>query len=108
MSTPGYQINPETLKKTSIFVTYPNDGMIFKTGQVISVVLSHLFPDNSVPYQIELLINGKQVAYTGKKLRIQWKPDNPGIYILEALVKNTAGAELYRSPKVDIIVQSVQ
>ncbi len=38
LTTPGYRINPETLKKSSGFIKYPNDGMTFKTGGDISKV----------------------------------------------------------------------
>jgi hypothetical protein len=104
--TQGYQIDPKSLKQTSITITYPNDGMIFRTGQNIDIKLSHLYPDNSIPYNIEIHINNKKVALAGEKLRVTWQTKQSGVFILEAVIKGADGKELYRSPKVDIIVQS--
>jgi hypothetical protein len=106
LTIPGYQINPESLRQTSITITYPNDGMIFRTGQDIVIKLSHLFPDNSIPHRIEILANKQLVAQADNKLRAAWGLSSTGDLILEAVVKGSNGNELYRSPKVDIIVQS--
>lgn len=108
VATPGYQINPESLKQTSITIFYPNDGMIFRIGQNIDIKLSHPFPDESIPYNIEIQANKKKVALVGSKLQATVQMDQAGVYILEAVVKNADGMELYRSSKVDIIVQSDQ
>jgi hypothetical protein len=105
VATPGYQINPESLKKTSITITYPNDGLIFRAGQNIDIKLSHLYPDNSIPYNVEIHINNKKIAVADEKLRVTRQINESGVFILEAVVKGADGKELYRSPKVDIIVQ---
>ncbi len=106
VTTPGYRINPDSLKQTAITITFPNDGDIFFTGQSIPVELSHIYPDTSVPYHIVLLTNNNQADAEEKKLQFTWQPQKPGIVILEAVVKNEEGAELYRSPKVDVIVKA--
>ncbi len=106
VTTPGYRINPDSLKQTAITITYPNDGDIFTTGQTISIELSHIYPDTSVPYNIVLLINNSQAEAEEKRLQFTWQPQKPGVVILEAVVKNEEGLELYRSPKVDVIVKA--
>ncbi len=106
LTTSGFQIDPESLKQTSITITYPNDGEIFRVGQTIGIKLSHLYPDKSIPYSIELLANSRQVALIDNKLQVNWELNEPGIYILEVVVKDEEEKELYRSPKVDIIVQA--
>jgi hypothetical protein len=68
--------------------------------------LSHLNPDRSVPYTVELLANKKTVATAGQKLQVNWQPEKPGVVVFEAVVKDASGAEIYRSPKMDIIVQT--
>ncbi|MGM0532420.1 MAG: cellulase family glycosylhydrolase [Bacteroidota bacterium] len=105
VATPGYNINPEALKQTSIIITSPNDGDIFSLGETVSIELSHLYPNRSVPYTIELLANNKPVATVGQKLQVNWQPEEPGVVVFEAVVKDDSGEEIYRSPKMDIIVQ---
>jgi hypothetical protein len=107
VTTPEFKIDKESLKQTSITITNPNDGDIFSVGQKITVKLSHLYPDESVPYTIELYGNDMPVSVINNKLplMLQWSPDSSGVYILEAVVKNTDGEERYRSPKVDVIVK---
>jgi hypothetical protein len=105
VTTPGFQIDPESLKQTSIVITSPNDGDIFSLGETVPIELSHLNPDRSVPYTIELLANNKPVATVGQKLQVNWQPEEPGAVVFEAVVKDASGEEMYRSPKMDIIVQ---
>jgi len=108
VTTPEFKIDTESLKQTSITITNPNDGDIFSAGQNISVKLSHLYPDESVPYTIELYGNNMPVAVINNRLplMLQWSPDSSGVYFLEAVVKNADGEERYRSPKVDVIVKT--
>ncbi|MDD4109463.1 MAG: cellulase family glycosylhydrolase [Prolixibacteraceae bacterium] len=108
VTTPGFKIDTESLKQTSIIITSPNDGDIFNPGQNITVKLSHLYPDDSQPYIIELYVNNIPIALINNKLplMLQWKPESSGTFILEAVVKNDDGEERYRSPKVDIIVKT--
>jgi hypothetical protein len=105
VTTSGFQIDPESLKQTSIVITSPNDGEIFSLGETVSIELSHLNPDHSVSYSIELLANNKPVATVGQKLKVNWQPEEPGAVVFEAVVKDASGEEMYRSPKMDIIVQ---
>jgi hypothetical protein len=105
VTTPGFQIDQESLKQTSIVITSPNDGDIFSLGETVPIELSHLNPDRSVPYTIELLANNKPVATVGQKLQVNWQPEEPGAVVFEAVVKDASGEEMYRSPKMDIIVQ---
>ena len=106
LTTPGFRIDYESLKQTSITIIYPNDGMEFRSGQSIEIKLSHLYPDQSAPYSIEILANNQKVGMVGEKLQATWILNKPGIFILEAIVKDNEGKELYRSPKVDIIVKA--
>ncbi len=57
---------------------------------------------------IEILANNKQIAELENRirLRVNWKPDEPGIYDVKFVLRNKAGEEFYRSAEVDIIVQS--
>lgn len=108
VTTPRFKIDPESLKQTSVTITYPNDGMVFRKGQSVNIRLSHLYPDKSIPYSIEILANNGQLALVDNKLQASWQPDQTGVFVLEAVVKNEKGKELYRSSKVDIIVQPEQ
>ncbi len=108
LSTPGFQMDPESLKYNSITINYPHDGEIFRLGQTVEINLSHLFTDESEAHSIEVLANDEQIAEldNGIRLRVNWAPDEPGIYDFLAVVRDEAGEELYRSAEVDIIVQS--
>lgn len=106
VTTPGYRINPDELTQTAITITSPNDGDIIQQGQTVNIKLSHLYPDRTVPYTIELHANSIKVDLIEEKLQVSWKPDSPEVYYLEAVVKNGQGMEIYRSPKVDVIIQS--
>jgi hypothetical protein len=106
VTTPGFQIDPESLKQTSIVITSPNDGDIFKIGQTVNIELSHIYPDETIDYTIELLANNEPVAAVGRNLEVNWQPEEPGTVVFEAVVKDASGEEIYRSPKMDIIVQS--
>jgi len=74
LTTPGFRIDYESLKQTSI--------------------------------TIEILANNQKVGMVGEKLQATWILNKPGIFILEAIVKDNEGKELYRSPRVDIIVKA--
>ncbi len=103
--SPGFQIDPSTLGHTAINITYPNDGDIFRAGEQVELRISHLNPDESVPYSIEIFANGESIIKVGNRLIFNWLPPSPGIYVFEAVVTNDSGVELYRSAKVDIIVK---
>lgn len=107
LTTPDYVIDPEALKQISITITHPNDGQIFPAGRNIGIHISYLYPDTSIQYSIELLVNGQKTAdaRTRVPIRANWVPESPGIYILQAVVRDEAGNELQRSGEVDIIVQ---
>jgi hypothetical protein len=107
ITSPGYQIDPESLQQTSITINYPHDGEIFLPGQSIEINLSHLYPEETEAFQIELLANDKTAAVIQNRLRLRvnWQSDEPGIYIFQAVVKDEAGDELYRSAEVDIIIE---
>ncbi len=107
LSTPGFRIDPASLKQNSIAINYPHDGEIFQLGQTIEINLSHLYTDESEAFNIVLLANNEQIAEqdNGIRLRITWEPVEPGIYDFQAVVKDETGEELYRSAEVDIIVQ---
>ncbi len=104
VTTPGYRIDADSLRQTAITIISPNDGDIFHLSEIVNIKLSHLYPDNSVPFTIELHANNNIVALVKEKLQVSWKPEAPETYILEAVVKTRQGMEIYRSPKVDIIV----
>jgi len=108
VTTPGFQIDLESLDYNSITINYPHDGEIFRLGQSIEINLSHLFSEESEASTIVVLANNEQIAEldNGIRLRTSWEPDEPGIYDFQAVVRNEAGEELYRSAEVDIIVQS--
>jgi hypothetical protein len=106
VTTPGFQIDPESLKQTSIIITSPNDGDIFSLGETVAIELSHLYPDRSVRYTVELMANNKSVAVVGQKLQVNWQPEKAGVVVFEAVVNDASGEEIYRSPKMDIIVES--
>lgn len=106
VATPSLQIDPESLKQTSIIITSPNDGDIFSLGETVSIELSHLYPNRSVPYTVELLANNEPVATVGRKTQVNWQAKKTGVVVFEAVVKDDAGEEIYRSSKMDIIVQS--
>jgi hypothetical protein len=108
VSTPGFQIDLESLEFNSITINYPHDGEIFRPGQSIEINLSHLYTEESEASTIVVLANNEQIAElnNGIRLRLSWETDEPGIYDFQAVVRNEAGEELYRSAEVDIIVQS--
>ena len=54
---------------------------------------------------LELLSNNKPVALVDHKLQVNWQPDKPGVVVFEVVVKDSSGGEIYRSSKMDIIVQ---
>jgi hypothetical protein len=105
VTTPGYQIDTKSLKQTSIIITSPNDGDIFKVGETVNIELSHIYPDEDINYTIELLANNESVATVNRNLEVNWQPEEPGVVVFEAVVKNSSGEEIYRSPKMDIIVE---
>ncbi len=110
LTTAGFQIDLESLQHNSITINYPHDGEIFRTGQNININLSHLYYDDPGGARIELLVNNEKIAEVNNniRLRVQWQSDEPGIYIFQAVVRNEAGNEMYRSAEVDIIVQENQ
>ncbi|MCX6222887.1 MAG: hypothetical protein NTZ69_18115 [Bacteroidia bacterium] len=107
VTTPGYFIDESGYKQSSIIITFPKDGDIFKVGQQIDLRFSHLFPDTTQKYIIQILSNNNQIGViTDNQARFNWQLKEPGIFIFEALVKDLEGKELLRSSKVDIIVQN--
>jgi hypothetical protein len=107
LTTPGYQVDPESLKHTAITITYPNDGEIFRVGQPVNINISHLSPDESIQHVIELHANDQKVASVNNRIpiRARWQTDDPGIYVFHVVVKDEEGKEMYKSPAVDIIVK---
>lgn len=110
LSTPGYKIDPATFEHHSITINYPHDGEIFHTEQNVEINLSHLYADTSEASSIVVMANKEQIAEikNGIRLRVSWKPNEAGIYDFQAIVLNEQENEMYRSAKVDIIVQSKQ
>lgn len=106
VSTPGYQLNTEMFDQTFVMITSPNDGQVFKIGQNIRIHVSVLNPPELIANHIEILANDKPIALANERLQADWSSQQPGSFVLEAVVKNSEGRELYRSPKVDIIVHS--
>ena len=106
VTTPGYQINPDMVSQTFVMITAPNDGQVFNTGQNLRIQVSLVNPPDSVQYHVEILANDEAVARTNENFRANWLLQNPGTFVLKAVLKNQGGKELYRSPQVDIIVQS--
>jgi hypothetical protein len=106
VTTPGYQFAPELFTQTFVIITSPNDGQVFAAGQNIRMQVSIVNPPDSIPYQVEILANNEIIAQANEKLQAQWLPKEPGIYILESVLRGDGGKELFRSPKADIIVQS--
>lgn len=106
VSSPGYIIDQTVYKQSSIIITYPNDGDVFKTGKRINIKFSHLLPDPSGKYIVKILSNKSPVGsiFDGKGF-FSWQLNEPGVFIFEAVVTDLKGKELIRSPKVDIIVQ---
>lgn len=105
VSSPGFQIDLEAMKTSSVIITYPNDGDIFNVGENIEVRISNFHPDKSIDYSIQLFVNDQPVMAAGKNLQVNWQSDKFGTYLLQAVVKDTSGIELYRSAKVDIIIK---
>ncbi len=105
VTTPGFQIDPNLLKQASITITSPNDGDIFNVGENVNIQISHINPDTTALYTIELLANNKPVATVDRKLQVNWQPYKAGIVVFEVVVKNSSREEIYRSSKMDIIVQ---
>ena len=105
VSSPGFQIELESLQTPSVTVIYPNDGDIFNIGETIEVRISFPYPSKSMDYSILLFVNNQSWKDAGKASQISWKPVKVGNYILEAVIADSSGNELYRSAKVDIIVK---
>jgi hypothetical protein len=107
LTAPNFKIDPESLKHTAITITYPNDGEVFRMGQNIDINISHLYPDESIKHTIELLANDRKVATVNNRvpIRAKWQAEEPGVYIFQAVVKDEAGNEMYRSARMDIIVK---
>lgn len=104
VATPGYRMDTESMKVTTITIIYPNDGNIFSLGQEVEIRLSHVYPDKSVKSTIHILANDEEVS-AGNRLIVNWKPSEAGTYYLQAVVKDESGKELYRSARADIIVK---
>jgi hypothetical protein len=106
ITSPGYLIDQSVYKQTSLIITYPNDGDVFRTGQRIIIKFSHLFPDPSGKFSIKILSNSNPIGLiSDNKNQFSWQLNEPGTIIFEALVTDLEGNVLLRSPKVDILVQ---
>lgn len=105
VTTPGYQIDPELFNETFVMITSPNDGQVFTVGQNVRIQVSVINLPESIPCRIKILANDQPIALTNERLQADWSLQQPGTFVLEAVVENSEGAELYRSPKADIIVQ---
>jgi hypothetical protein len=106
VTVPGYQFAPELFTQTFVIITSPNDGQVFTAGQNIRIQVSLVNPPGSSSYQVEILGNNKLVSKVNEKFQVSWVPDQTGIFVLDAVLKDDEGKELYRSPKADIIVQA--
>ncbi len=106
VTTPGYQINPDMADQTFVMITSPSDGQVFTTGENLRVQVSVVNPPGPKPYYIEILSNDEPVARANGKSQATWLLQNPGSFVLKAVLKNQNGEELVRSPQADIIVQS--
>ncbi len=108
VTTPGYQIDPGLFNQTFVMITSPNDGQVFTVRQNVRIQISVINPPESVPYHIEILANNEPVSQTDENLQANWLVARAGVFVLEAVIKNSEGAELCRSPKADIIVQPIK
>ncbi|HTE30288.1 MAG TPA: hypothetical protein VK666_07935 [Chryseolinea sp.] len=105
LTTAGFRIDTPTLRNVpSIKITSPGDGQLFSVNKSIVVRLSHQ-PMDSVPFRIKILANNQVVKTAGQQLQSSISFDKPGVYILEAVVCDLHGKEIYRSSKTDIIVK---
>ncbi len=105
LTSPGYQIDHRALVQPYIYMGYPDQGDVYLIGQQVYIKLYHLFSDLATKHNIELLVNDEHVAQMDDELKLYWTPENHGIYELEAVVNDLESNELYRSPKVGIIIQ---
>lgn len=106
VTSPRYIIDQSVYKQTSIIITNPHDGDVFKTGQRINIIFSHLNPDPSEKFIIKILSNGNPIGIiSDNSNQFSWQPNESGVYVFEVLVIDLKGKELLRSPKVDTIVQ---
>ena len=107
VTTTGYIIDQSAIKQASVNIINPIDGDIFNLSQAVNIRLMHSFPDIEKKYIYEIIVDGMQVGVlSNNENRFSWKPQEPGIYYLEVIAKDVEGKELYRSPKVDIIVKN--
>lgn len=105
ITTPGYVIDETAIKQPSVNIVNPGDGDIFKISESVNIRLMHSYPDPEKKYIYEIWADDIPIALLENgENRYRWRPDKPGIHLLEVLVKDVEGKELYRSPKVDIIV----
>lgn len=106
VTRPGYRINEATFAKASLIITYPNDGDIFTTGQVINVRFSFIFPDTTGKNIVKLLGNNMEIGIAeGNAKQIGAVLTTSGVINLEAVVTDERGNVKLKSPKVDIIVK---
>ena len=107
LTTPGFQINPDLLKQTSITISYPRNGEKLRIGQNILFRIGHIYPNKSIPYTIELFENGQKTdsAYNRPLRSVTWQSQRPGVFEFKVVVKDETGKELYQSSQVEIIVE---
>lgn len=106
LTTPGYVIDNSSVMLSSVIITYPNDGDIFKKDQALNMRFSFLSPDTANKSIIRIFANNKEAGIAGpgqKQYRLVLK--ETGIVYLNIVVTDEKGIEILRSPKVDVIVK---
>jgi len=103
-TTRGFTFDPELYKQTFVIITSPNDGDIFETGQNLRIQISVMNPPDN-DYQVKILANNNEVAVANERMQAVWNLQETGIFILEAVLTGAGDEEIFRSPRVDIIVK---
>lgn len=102
MTTPGFQLDKESLEQPSITTIYPNDDSVFMAGNAITVQFSHLFQDTSVASRLALQVNDKEIPVDNNPKKVVWEPKAAGLYNVRMLVYDKEGKLLNQSAPVDI------
>lgn len=100
----GYTFDKELFNQTFVIITAPNDGHIFETGKNIRIQVSVVNPPDE-PFYIKVLANNHEITETNERFQATWSGQEPGVFVLEAVMQDKNGKELLRSPKADIIIQ---
>lgn len=108
MSTPGFELDRESLEQPSVTITYPNDGGVFLEGKPLTIRFSHLFQDTSTTSKVVLLINENEITLENNQKRLEWVPEHAGPYFLRIKVYDDKEELLYQSAPVDIEVSPLE